>query len=278
MKRRKAINSSPTRRHFGRRWLFLISIIMLILVFTILLNWCQRSRSSNMRLVSRIPFCKKSDYIVFSSPDAGLMLHKDTPMNNNEPSTISLIGWDEKPRWKATMPIHTLNFFEDDWRQLTFGGHHAIALSPDGHILALAIGNGKTVQITLWRDGHFVGNMHIVLPSRITSWQTICVFSASNMGRIWLLAQYKEYCQLWTFDGKIVSSGTYIPSIYNVSNEDHLCASSPDGTVLLCYTNNDNALIEYNIVQIQGTFVHIINKYIAKNLIQYILGQILIGQ
>ena len=51
------------------------------------------------------------------------------------------------------MPTHTLNFCEDDWCKLTFGGHHTITLSPDGQLLALAIGDGKTLEISSGETG-----------------------------------------------------------------------------------------------------------------------------
>jgi len=231
------------------------------LVVLVLAGWWWWSRPRVLRLEAEIP----CDYhIIMVSGRSGfydqhdLLLRLDrTADDRPAPGTLTLIGWDGKPRWQVSLPVVPSIEPRDQFNQpgcddTALG---VTALSPNGHWLALARREGGVVRVWRWRDGQALGTVTLRWPRECAT--SSYLLHITDTGRVWLVAKGIP-CRLWAIDGARVATGSYA---HTGSGTNELCviwsiSLSPDSSVLLChYICSSGSTADYVTVGVQGTQV-----------------------
>lgn len=265
----------PPRRRF--RWLKRLCIVLTLLALALLVTeWVWERCTSTMHRVLRIPL-KRGEYlmadivepVLFGVP-GGLCLRREHPSADpNAPSTLTLIGWDGKPRWHVTTVVSN-RVYDGRWMSIHFlignsaRRNSALTISPDGRALAVAQKVGQVLQIKSWLDGRPLGEASIPLIAFLPSQAPMTI---TNSGRIWLSNYKATDYRAWAIDGKKVASGSYkvTPEFPNQLYLYQFFRLSPDGSALICTGSKS---LDYATVQVQGTHIEIKRRY-ATNQVGY---------
>jgi len=179
------------------------------------------------------------------------------------PGTLALLGWDLRPRWQVRVPIpgkvEILRAGVPDEGQAT------LALSPDGHVVALAHRQGKLVRVWSWRDGCAQGEAHFTWPDNAAT--TSPAVRVTDGGRVWLSTNIRTHnfdidLRCWAVDGQRTAAGCYTPSSPNFNDLVH-AEFSPDGTALITSSGAEtsSAIVDYAAVRVIGSQVVISHIY-----------------
>jgi len=244
--------TTPRPRRARRRfWLILAAVALVLFAGW---HWLH---TPAMRLQAVTPLDGVIDdgYEPFFFNTHDVLLHKEPVPHNRTMMRLTLIGWDGKPRWRVTVPWPSLlpdKIDRDDfmpWRDL--------ALSPDGHLLAMALPDKKhEVRVLSWRDGRLLGDVH--LPWSPGGFYNL---QATESGRVWLM-QFVGSLRLWAIDGTQIADGAYPAKILgrlSPYGRRYLYSLSPDGTILLG-GNPRQRLYDYATVQVIGKRVVVTSR------------------
>ncbi|MHB9024333.1 MAG: hypothetical protein ACYC7E_09185 [Armatimonadota bacterium] len=168
-------------------------------------------------------------------------------------TTLTLIGWDNKPHWKVTTTLQQR--MVKGWVRMAKST--SAALSPDGRIFALGEVVGGTIQVASYRDGQLLGVASVPwtpIPNRQFSMQAIV---ATDSGRIWvhnvIVTQQDDIFDLWAIEGNRVAGGSY-----KASFSGRNCSISPGGTHLMA---QNGTAMDYVTLAVQGNQVQATRVY-----------------
>jgi len=241
--------ATPRPRRARRRfWLILAAVVLVIF-----LGW-RWLRPSTPRLQAIIPLedviddgsgTRDAKPLFFATHD--VLLCNGTTPNDPTRTRLTLTGWDGKPCWRVTAPIGCKDFKH-------INTSRSLALSPDGHVLAMALPDTCGVRVLSWRDGRLLGDVR--LPRQAGSYSTLNVTDSS---RIWLMKAANP-CRLWAIDGTQVAEGEYRTNMRDVIYRYFL---SPDGTALFG-GGTQLGMYEYATLQVIGKRVIATNRSTGK--------------
>jgi len=187
------------------------------------------------------------------------------------PGTLSLLNWDSTTRWQVTVPACRIGANDPVNTATNIRGLGTPALSPDGHVFALARTERDGLHVWSWRDGRLLGEVRLpkvrvgaarTYTSEITE-STVArlPLQVTDAGRVWVLSQEPTTCRLWAIDGMRVAAGAYTPHAW-IKLRDHPTISfSPDGTALLCEESDPDLRTEYATLAVHGAQTVIARVY-----------------
>jgi len=220
------------------------------LLVPVLVVWWWVAQPKRFRLVTTITIPENSQ--VLKSDPADLYLRLDVP------DKLTLFGWDGKPRWQV--PVKAKHLCADKIPDSPDAGTGELAdagyaLSPDGHVLAIALRSSKQLRVITWRDGRMLGEVHLHLSNRLDQ-LAYCFeakLQATDSGRVWLFdaqpsATYIHGSSpLIAIDGSHIAYGYYAMSPIPPAETYNNWELSPDGTKLYC----ENLLGTLELVSLQ---------------------------
>ncbi len=209
----KTSHKQPPHR---RRWWLLVFSVFVMLSFAWWLQWSQRS---TMRLVARIVLPPNAVLTEGSAGHpwligsvGGILLGVDTSNAASRPSTtFTLYGWDGGLCWQIVAAVSN----PVDANAIACGPgiiHSFIALSPDGHVFALARNVNGRRSICSWRNGHILGIAYLPGADR----SRFVELHATNTGQVWLTQGSPLRPLVWSVDGAQAQSETSLPSFHDV--------------------------------------------------------------
>ncbi len=233
-----------------------------------LIGWSWFTRPATMRLASCLPldpetiFWEDSGFhaapIFFASHD--LLLQIDHAAGDPHNSCLlTLTDCCGVPHWQAALSIQDKAQKQDHSAvntpvlirspyslasalasYISFAeiGNIWLALSPDGHVLALMQREGAVYHVLSWRDGRLLGDVRLRKP---IPWPTAFsdqdnLLQVTDAGRVWLILSGASGSWLWAIDGSQVACGSTEEHLANVAPWSSL---SPDGTMLQTYIETD---------------------------------------
>lgn len=247
-----------------RWWWALVVVIVMLPIGWWWLRWHASSRLPVMRLVGCIPLGE--DFLLsqdsrpscFATPYLLLRLQREST-----PGTLTLLGWDLHPHWQVSVPVPRKMAV---WHAgMPDEGPGTLALSPDGHVLALVHRADTRVQIWSWRDGHALGEAEFRWPDKAATASP--AVQVTDAGRVWLSAivhtpSFTFDLRCWAVDGSRTAAGRYTPSCPNYNDIAHT-DFSPDGKVLLTCNGQDttSSVVDGAAVRVQGAQVMLTHVY-----------------
>jgi len=171
-------------------------------------------------------------------------------------STVTLYGWDGKPRWTVHGPAGICNY---GWRELELG------CSPDGHVVAITILEMGRVRVMSWRDGRPLGDCYVTLESGIYTVSVDVLLRVTNSGRLWLYHTFMPYCPIIAVDGVHVAFGRLSmprpksdPPVYDWE-------LSSDGTTMAVRQDEANPVVRFCTLAVQGEHVTVAHTRVCRD-------------
>ncbi|MHB9027064.1 MAG: TolB-like translocation protein, partial [Armatimonadota bacterium] len=278
---RRSTSTRTITRKTWTRWLLLLLLALLAGWGA----WRWVTRPETMRLVARFPVeervilhCADDGIPALFNKAGGLYVRAERSLKPHGPTTLTLMDWENTPRWQVTAPLRAIVDVESSNPGVLGGKYkyswiseaevkHAnalistIALSPDGRVFTLAqFEDGHTMTVRSWHDGASLGVARVPLPmprSARRCYYRYCI-QVTNSGRVWLYDEppiMDRTCRLWMIDGARVARGSYTVAFRGGFN----CTLSPGGGHLLCY--QEGAQLEYVMLTVAGNQVRAARRY-----------------
>jgi len=167
------------------------------------------------------------------------LLRTTSPDSFNQPTVITLDGWDGKPRWRITTPCTMLP--EPPGNAPWLRPIRAFLHSTDGHMLALVFTDGPHLRVASWRDGKPRGM--VTLPRHPGEYDMF----VGNNGVIWVYTMRIPHAyvmrvpapppvDLWRIDGEQLLAGTFpVPPDVRDNYHRNSYQLATDGSVMVCW-------------------------------------------
>ena len=245
-----------------RRWL----LGALALVLACVGVWWWREAHTTLRVIGH--YACYQDAFRWNCPRGFVYTDTQKALADTLPCPLVFRDWEGRVQWRVTLPAtgEGSGIVKPDSSELK----RAMAISPDGHYLAVAYRQGASVVVTTWHDGKQSGQ--VTLPR---AWfpDARRELAVTDSGRVFLYCDAVATPIFVIEADKVIATGHHrskLPAIDSVFSSTNWRSVIKDGTLLVSnfylYTSRENrCYAEYATLRIIGNRLEVSSSYLVAN-------------